>query len=78
VLAAAAIEFALTDMFPSAPDVPETRLNRDPVASVNTLASIPAAEELIAAASPARVLSEEFSVIVSGVPLVPSWCPHLH
>jgi hypothetical protein len=58
--------------FPAAPDVPETRLSREPVASVNTLALTPTPDELMAAASPARVLSEEFSAIVCGAPLAPT------
>src|SRR5215469_1416249 len=56
-------------MFPFAPDVPDTRLNRDPVASVSTLAEMPTPDELIAAASPASVLLLEFSVMVCVAPL---------
>ena len=63
---------ALTVRSPLAPDVPETRLRREPEASVNTLAVTPTADELIAAARPLRLLSDEFSVMVCGVPEAPT------
>jgi len=63
------MEFALIAMFPPAPDVPDTRLNREPVASVSTLAVIPAPDALIADASPESVFSDESSVMVLAVPL---------
>ncbi len=62
----------LTERFPPAPDLPETRLSREPLASVNTLAVTPTADALIAAARPLRVLSEEFSAMVCGVPEEPT------
>ena len=65
----ATIEFALTVIFPPAPEVPDTRLNREPEESVSTLATMPTPDELMADASPASVLLEEFSVIVWAVPL---------
>jgi hypothetical protein len=65
----AVIVLLLTMMFPPAPEVPETRLNRDPDESVSTAAVMPTEEALIVEASPASVLFEEFSVMVSAVPL---------
>ena len=53
MLVLSTIEFALTLMSPPTPDVPETRLNRDPDASVRTLAVTPTEEELMAEARPA-------------------------
>jgi hypothetical protein len=66
---AAAIEFELMVMFPLAPDVPDTRLSRDPEESVSTLAVIPTPDELIAEASPDSVLFVEPSVMVCAVPV---------
>ena len=63
------MELALTVMFPLAPEVPETRLRREPVASVSTLAVTPAFEALMAAARPESVSFDEFSVTVCAVPL---------
>jgi hypothetical protein len=50
---------SLTVMFPFEPDVPETMLSREPVASVSTLALMPAPDELMADANPASELSLE-------------------
>jgi hypothetical protein len=72
LLAAAAIELAVTAMLPLAPEVPETRLSREPLASVSTLAEMPRPEELMVEARPASVLSEELRVKVCDVPL-PTW-----
>ena len=63
------IEFEVTTMLPVVPEVPETRLRRDPLASVNTLAVIPTEDELMAAASSVRFLSAGPRVIVLAVPL---------
>src|SRR6202041_1826358 len=62
----ATMELELTVIFPFAPDVPETRLKRDPEASVSTLAVMPAPEELMAAASPESVLSDEILMVCAG------------
>jgi len=64
----AAIELLLTVMFPAAPDVPDTRLRIDPDASVSTLAVMPTPDELIDAARPVSVLSDEFRVMVTAFP----------
>ncbi len=56
-------------MLPLAPEVAETRLRREPVASVSTLAVMPTPEELMAEARPERVLSEELREMVCAVPL---------
>ena len=69
LLAAALSELSLTTMFPPVPEVPDTRLRREPVASVSTLAVMPTPEALMAEARPARVSSEEPSVMVCAVPL---------
>jgi hypothetical protein len=53
----AAIEFELIVIFPSAPEVPETRLSREPEESVSTLAVHAHPEALIVEASPESVLS---------------------
>ena len=72
-MVASAIEFALTVMSPVAPDVPETRLSREPEESVSTLAVMPTPEELIAAASPASVWFDRVLIlIVCSVPLAPT------
>ena len=52
--------------------MPETRESREPLASVSTEAETPMAAELIAAARPERVLSEEPMVRVWAVP-EPTW-----
>ena len=72
MLLASTIEFELTRMFPSAPEVPETRLTREPEESVSTLAVIPTPDELMADAKPASVLSDEFSAMVCCAPLLPT------
>ena len=63
------MELALTTMLPPAPEVPETRLSREPDASVSTLAVTPAPEALMAAARPESVLFDELSVMVYAVAL---------
>jgi len=55
------------------PEVPDTRLSRDPDESVNTLAETPTPEELMAAARPARVLFEDGTSIVCAFPSGPTW-----
>ena len=54
---------------PRLPDVPLTRLNREPFASVITFAVTPIPAWLIAAASPVSVLLFEPTLIVCAVPL---------
>lgn len=56
-------------MFPVAPEVPETRLRREPEESVSTEAVIPTPDALMVEASPASVLLVEFSVMVNDEPL---------
>src|SRR6185437_8814119 len=57
---------------PAAPELLETRLRRDPFASVSTLAVTPIPAALIAAASPDSVLLDEFRLTTCAFPL-PTW-----
>ena len=68
VVLLAAIVLSLTVIFPSAPEVPETRLKREPDESLSTEAVMPTPEALIVEANSESVLSVELSLRVNAVP----------